>query len=222
MIKEMNKYISLKRTMKFLQIRRPTEILAASVVLSFLLISCLSYYSSNGYNNAGSTPRQSFAPQPSNSEITIFVGGGGGGSDTAEQPNSKTSKLKEFCGDEEEACQSQEHPKLIQWIRQVWLQDLHDPQQPLNFKNPPVDRGQIGVPLFIDRLLDYKKNGFFIECGAWDGEELSNTILFERKRQWKGLLIEPNVEGFASLRTKKQKRDFVQHLFVHTKETTRN
>ncbi len=35
------------------------------------------------------------------------------------------------------------------------------------------------------------KNGVFIEAGANDGISQSNTILYERKFGWKGLLIEP-------------------------------
>jgi len=43
------------------------------------------------------------------------------------------------------------------------------------------------------KLLPYLnfKNGFFIEAGANDGINQSNTLLFEKKYGWKGLLIEP-------------------------------
>jgi len=34
--------------------------------------------------------------------------------------------------------------------------------------------------------------------GAWEGEFESNTLLFELKRQWKGLLIEPNKGPFIN------------------------
>ena len=34
--------------------------------------------------------------------------------------------------------------------------------------------------------------------GAWDGEAESNTLLFELKREWKGLLIEPNKGPFIN------------------------
>ena len=38
--------------------------------------------------------------------------------------------------------------------------------------------------------------GFFIEAGAWDGEDLSNSLHFEIVRNWTGLLVEPVPEGF--------------------------
>ncbi len=43
------------------------------------------------------------------------------------------------------------------------------------------------------KLLSYLnfKRGFFIEAGANDGISQSNTLLFEKKLKWKGLLIEP-------------------------------
>ena len=33
-----------------------------------------------------------------------------------------------------------------------------------------------------------KENGFYIECGAADGEEGTNTLFFEMNRSWKGEL----------------------------------
>ena len=41
--------------------------------------------------------------------------------------------------------------------------------------------------------------GFFVECGASDGEDDSNTLFFERRRNWTGLLIEPNTITFKRL-----------------------
>lgn len=37
-----------------------------------------------------------------------------------------------------------------------------------------------------------KKNGFFIDIGAHDGQFLSNTLWLERQHDWTGLLIEAN------------------------------
>lgn len=47
--------------------------------------------------------------------------------------------------------------------------------------------------------LDYKlggyvrrRSGFFIEAGAYDGLRQSNTAWFEKRRGWRGLLVEPD------------------------------
>lgn len=36
----------------------------------------------------------------------------------------------------------------------------------------------------------FQRNGFFIECGALDGDETSNTLYIERHLGWTGLLVE--------------------------------
>jgi hypothetical protein len=52
---------------------------------------------------------------------------------------------------------------------------------PYKFTNPnPPLNGQIGVPSIVDEILKKKQNGFFIECGAYDGESLTNTLFFEK------------------------------------------
>lgn len=42
----------------------------------------------------------------------------------------------------------------------------------------------------LDRLID-RDGGFFVEAGANDGFEQSNTYWLERFRGWKGVLVEP-------------------------------
>lgn len=48
------------------------------------------------------------------------------------------------------------------------------------------------------RVENYLKfnNGFFIELGANDGKTQSNTLHFERYRNWNGILIEPSPNNF--------------------------
>ena len=85
--------------------------------------------------------------------------------------------------------------------------------------------GQYGQLGKIVELFNGKKNGFFIECGALDGEKpnifepniscnnsfvfsgesLSNTLVFELRFQWKGLLVEANPFAYRQLREKQRK-----------------
>jgi len=58
-----------------------------------------------------------------------------------------------------------------------------------------------------DNKLDLKmlkyinyENGFFIECGANDGINQSNTWYYEKKLNWRGVLIEPIPEVFDQLK----------------------
>jgi FkbM family methyltransferase len=41
-----------------------------------------------------------------------------------------------------------------------------------------------------------QRNGFFVECGAFDGMSHSTTFLMERKLDWTGLLIEAEPTNF--------------------------
>lgn len=52
-------------------------------------------------------------------------------------------------------------------------------------------RSQIGQDLFALVASDFKRNGFFVEIGATNGIELSNTWVLERSLDWSGILVEP-------------------------------
>jgi len=53
---------------------------------------------------------------------------------------------------------------------------------------------------FIDRyILSKKTNGVFIDIGAHDGIDLSNTYFFEKNRSYKGICIEPNPAVYKKL-----------------------
>ena len=66
-------------------------------------------------------------------------------------------------------------------------------------------KGEIGQAQHIDRILNRKLNGFFIEAGAFDGEYLSNSLFFELHRNWTGLLVEPNSKAYSDLISKNRK-----------------
>lgn len=54
---------------------------------------------------------------------------------------------------------------------------------------------QHGEDLVIDKLLDYKKNGFYVDVGAHDPHRFSNTKRFY-KRNWNGINIEPDKKNY--------------------------
>jgi len=53
---------------------------------------------------------------------------------------------------------------------------------------------------FVDKYFNGKSNGFFLDIGAHDGESLSNTLFFEKHRDWKGICIEPIPDVFEKLK----------------------
>ena len=70
---------------------------------------------------------------------------------------------------------------------------------------PDADYSQLGAALIVDELLKQRWNGFFVECGAFGGEYLSDTLFFELKRNWTGILIEANPEYHRSILRKNRR-----------------
>ncbi|MEL6721375.1 MAG: hypothetical protein AAFP82_21930 [Bacteroidota bacterium] len=55
----------------------------------------------------------------------------------------------------------------------------------------PSSKAQLKQDLFVLSQLNFKKEGYFVEFGATDGVQLSNTYLLEKSFAWKGILAEP-------------------------------
>jgi len=51
----------------------------------------------------------------------------------------------------------------------------------------------------VETIYKNKKNGYFIEVGAYDGMYMSNTYLLEHKYDWKGICVECNPLHFSNL-----------------------
>lgn len=50
---------------------------------------------------------------------------------------------------------------------------------------------QLRQEIFVLTELNFKRNGYFVEFGATNGFNLSNTYILEKKYGWSGILAEP-------------------------------
>lgn len=66
------------------------------------------------------------------------------------------------------------------------------------------------------KLLKYinYNNGFYIECGANDGVDQSNTWHFEKFKNWHGILIEAHAEIFNELKKNRNKNNILINNFL--------
>uniref|UniRef100_A0A6C0DLZ9 Methyltransferase FkbM domain-containing protein n=1 Tax=viral metagenome TaxID=1070528 RepID=A0A6C0DLZ9_9ZZZZ len=62
-----------------------------------------------------------------------------------------------------------------------------------------MNYSQIGQDLEVLKFYNNKTEGFFVEIGASDGIELSNTYLLETQYNWKGVCVEPIPKRFELL-----------------------
>ena len=101
----------------------------------------------------------------------------------------------------------QDDPILIKTIQEKYL-TFHKEGSTYNLTTNPKLDGQFGQAGAIEKLFRGKKNGFFVEAGAFDGEAFSNTLLFELKHNWTGLLVEPNPDLYQG-----QAHDIFSRIF---------
>ncbi len=61
-----------------------------------------------------------------------------------------------------------------------------------------IESKRLGRNSLVQKLEPYVDfdNGFYVELGANDGVDQSNTLYFEKKRNWRGVLIEPTPHNF--------------------------
>lgn len=97
-------------------------------------------------------------------------------------------------------------PRLIKHIRDHYLEPPTSRDVPYNLESPNKrDYSHKMQSKIVEDILGGKKNGFFVECGAYDGETYSNSLSFEKYLDWTGLLIEPDHANLKRLRAKNRK-----------------
>ena len=92
--------------------------------------------------------------------------------------------------------------QINKFFHKNWF--LRPSSLPYNLLGKPLDKkffSQEKQDEWVDNYLKQKSNGIFLEVGAVDGVSLSNTLFFERERNWTGLLIEPNTKFYEKLAT---------------------
>ena len=61
-------------------------------------------------------------------------------------------------------------------------------------------KAQLNQDIWVVGETNRKRGGFFVEIGAFDGIQHSNTYLLEKEFGWSGILVEPNPDCLASLK----------------------
>jgi len=57
----------------------------------------------------------------------------------------------------------------------------------------------IGQDAWVAECLQFKRDGFFLDFGAFDGKTISNTYALEKELGWRGICVEPNPRYYPSL-----------------------
>ena len=57
----------------------------------------------------------------------------------------------------------------------------------------------IGQDRWVAETLNYRRDAFFLEFGAFDGISSSNTLMLERDLGWSGIVVEPNPTYYPSV-----------------------
>jgi len=72
----------------------------------------------------------------------------------------------------------------------------------------PGSNSQLKQDIFVQLILNFKENGYFVEFGATDGYEFSNTFLLENEFSWDGILVEPAKNWIPASNVRKCAVDF--------------
>ena len=122
----------------------------------------------------------------------------------------------------------QNDPILIDAIKTkvLWPPPPTDLNINLNLKfggKYEILKGLNNQPIHVEEVLKLnettpKRNGFFIEARASDGELFSNTLYFEIYNNWTGLLIEHNPYWLAKITQKNRNVWILPHCISKHKK----
>lgn len=73
-----------------------------------------------------------------------------------------------------------------------FINSLEEKNYKAGIKSLNTYKSQLMQDLFVLSHTKFKHNGFFVEFGATNGVELSNTYLLEKEFGWNGILAEPD------------------------------
>lgn len=74
-----------------------------------------------------------------------------------------------------------------------FVQAIEPSHQRAVLENLNKSKSQLRQDLFVLSQLNWKRQGFFVEFGATNGSDLSNTLLLESEFNWTGILAEPAI-----------------------------
>jgi len=101
----------------------------------------------------------------------------------------------------------QDDPKLIEIIKECYLVEPSKKDYSLLDNDQAKMQGQFNQTIVVRQLYQRRlvNRGFYIESGGFDGEQISNSLYFEMKEGWKGLLVEPDPSNYNTLIGKNRK-----------------
>ena len=97
--------------------------------------------------------------------------------------------------------------KESECVRNVWKQDYIFSKDRLNQSPNNHDslyRSQVGQDKYMNNTYIHNQiNGVFVDVGAFDGETGSNSYFFEKALGWTGICIEPQLDQYQKLLSKR-------------------
>jgi FkbM family methyltransferase len=113
------------------------------------------------------------------------------------------------------------HPAFERIVFQQLNKNLFDVNFLLNLNESLLrkSKSQLRQDMFVLSELNYKRNGYFVEFGATNGIDLSNTYLLETEYGWNGILAEPATLWHEDLQKNRTARIDKRCVWKHTGES---